>query len=400
MQSPCIVRALQLTQPARPAGELAVMLTGGGARAAYQVGLIKGIAKHFPHLRIKIVTGVSAGAINAVFLAGRKGDLPTKARELGQMWCALECSNIWRFDWRSLIPFRSAMASIFWRRKWSHPAAIVDTTPLAQLLCSVFSCKPQHPIQGISDNIANGDLTAVALITLDYSTGQTVRWFQGRRQDAWEGPNRRTAETKLTVDHVLASSALPFLFPAVKIENAWHGDGGIRLVAPLSPAVHLGASKIIVMSTSYQRSFEEANQPVVQGYPPAAQIMGQLLNAIFLDSIDEDVVRLERLNRMLRKLEPHEREGFKPIDLLVLRPSVDPGKLAAEYEQHLPRNLKLVTRALGAKETESPDIVSMLMFEPHYTTRLMEIGEADVDARIDEIRAFLGEPMSAAAVGL
>jgi NTE family protein len=399
MQRPCIVRALHLTQTVPPGGDLAVMLTGGGARAAYQVGLIKGIAKHFPHLKIRIVTGVSAGAINAVFLAGRRGDLPTKARELGDLWCELQCSSIWRMDWRHLVPFRSAMSSIFWRKKWTRPSSIVDTEPLAQLLCEVFSCRRGAPIQGIIDNIASGDLGAVALITLDYSTGQTVRWFQGADREGWEGPNRRTAETKLTVDHVLASSALPFLFPAVKIGHAWHGDGGIRLVSPLSPAVHLGASKIIVMSTAYQRSAEEETHPVVHGYPPAAQVMGQLLNAIFLDSIDEDVTRLERLNRMLHKLEPQDREGFRPIDLLVLRPSIDPGKLAAEFERHLPLNLKLVTRALGAKETESPDIVSMLMFEPHYTKRLMEIGEADVDARIDEIRAFLGEPMPAAAVG-
>ena len=398
MQRFCFVRALQLTQ--EPSGGLAVMLTGGGARAAYQVGLIKGIAKHFPRLQIKIVTGVSAGAINAVFLAGRRGDLPTKARELAEMWGELQCSSIWHFDWTSLIPFRSALSSIFWRRKWSRPSSIVNTAPLRALLCKVFDAHHRHPIQGIIDNLESGDLSAVALITIDYATGQTVRWYQGHDSEGWEGTNRRSVQTQLTVEHVLASSALPFLFPAVKIDNSWHGDGGIRLVAPLSPAVHLGASKVIVMSTAYERSPEEESRPAVKGYPPAAQVMGQLLNAIFLDSIHEDVSRLERLNKMLRKLEPHEREGFRPIDLLVLRPSIDPGKLAAQYEQYLPRNLKLLTRALGTKETDSPDIISMLMFEPHYTKRLIEAGEADVDARVDELRTFLAEPVvPAVAVG-
>ncbi|HEU4520836.1 MAG TPA: patatin, partial [Thermoanaerobaculia bacterium] len=263
----------------------------------------------------------------------------------------------------------------------------------------VYDARPGEPIPGLIENLEDGSLSAVALITIDYSTGQTVRWFQGSNVQPWEGPNRRTSETKFTVEHVLASSALPFLFPAVKIGAAWHGDGGIRLVAPLSPAVHLGATKIIAMSTGYQRTKEEESHPVVHGYPPAAQVMGQLLNAIFLDVIDEDVTRLERLNRMLHKLEPHEREGFKPIDLLVLRPTVDPGKLAAEYEQYLPRNLKMLTRALGSKETESPDIISLLMFEPHYTRRLVEIGEADVESRLEEIRSFLGPPLTA-AVGL
>lgn len=379
-----------------PAGEIAVMLTGGGARAAYQVGLIRGLATHFPNLQIKIVTGVSAGAINAMFLAGRRGTLAEKADQLRDLWCALQCSNIWRFDWRNLIPFRSALSSVFWRYRWARRSSIVDTAPLASLLCDVVGARPGEPIPGIIENLADGSLSAVALVTIDYSTGQTVRWFQGGRSEPWEGPNRRTVETQLTVEHVLASSALPFLFPAVKIGSQWHGDGGIRLVAPLSPAVHLGATKIIAMSTGYQQSDEEANRTKVHGYPPAAQVMGQLLNAIFLDSIDEDVMRLERLNQMIHKLEPHERGKFKPIDLLVLRPSVDPGKLAAAYEDDLPRNLKLLTRALGSKETETPDIVSFLMFEPHYTRRLVEIGEADVAARVDEIRAFLGEPEPAA----
>jgi NTE family protein len=145
------------------------------------------------------------------------------------------------------------------------------------------------------------------------------------------------------------------------------------------------------MSTGYQRTPDEASTPVVTGYPPAAQILGQLVNAVFLDNIDEDVVRMERLNEMLRKLPEEDRNGFRPIDLLVLRPSVDLGKLAGQYEQYLPRNLKLLVRALGTKETESPDFISLLMFEPHYTQRLIELGEADVESRLDEIRTFFGE---------
>jgi NTE family protein len=228
-------------------------------------------------------------------------------------------------------------------------------------------------------------------MTLDYNTGQTVRWVQGRYFDFYEGPNRRTALTRFTIEHVLASSALPFVFPAVRIGSEWHGDGGIRLAAPLSPAVHLGATRIIAMSTGYQRTPDEASTPVVSGYPPAAQILNQLVNAIFLDAIDEDVVRMERMNDMIRKMDPKDRGGLKPIDLLVLRPSVDFGKLAGEYEHYLPRKLKLLVRALGAKETESPDFISLLMFEPEYTRRIIEIGEIDAETRIDEIRAFLGE---------
>ena len=253
-----------------------------------------------------------------------------------------------------------------------------------------------HPIDGVRRNLARGELKAVALIGLDYTTGQSVRWTQGRVIDTFEGPNRRSVQTEITVEHVLASAALPFVFPAVKIDQRWYGDGGIRLAAPLSSAVHLGARRILAMSTGYQRTPDEANTPVVEGYPPAAQIMGQLINAIFLDVIDEDMTRMERMNEMISKLDAAQRNGFKAIDLFVMRPSMDLGKIAGEHEKYLPFNMKILTRALGTRETESPDFISMLMFEPHFTNVLIKLGENDVAARLDDFRAFLGEPAEAA----
>jgi NTE family protein len=374
----------------RRQGDLAVMLTGGGARAAYQVGLLRGIAKQFPDLRFQIITGVSAGAINAIFLAAHEGTLPEKTEALSDLWCQLQCSDIFRFDMRSLLPFRSALASIWPRKSWSRPRGVVDTMPLRDLLSRVLHTRPGEPIRGVARNLQRGLLHSVALMTLDYNTGQSVRWVQGRNIDVFEGANRRALETELTLEHVLASAALPFVFPAVRIGTEWHGDGGIRLASPLSSSVQLGASRVIAMSTGYQRTMDEASTPTVSGYPPAAQVINQLVNAIFLDAIDEDVARMERMNELLRHVDPSGWNGLRPIDLLVLRPQQDLGKLAAEYEQYLPRGLKLVTRALGAKQTESPDFVSLLMFEPHYTQRLIEIGEADVDSQLDKVRAFLG----------
>ncbi|MDQ3283253.1 MAG: patatin-like phospholipase family protein [Acidobacteriota bacterium] len=378
--------------------DLAVMLTGGGARAAYQVGLLKGIARHFPRLRFRIVTGVSAGAINAAYLAAHTGTLMEKARNLDRMWCELNCDSIFRFDWKTFLPFRSAVASVMPRRnKWtkSRPRALVDTTPLRNLLCRVLDTPSGAPVRGIEENIRSGELTALALMTLDYSTGQSVRWVQGRDFDQFDSANHRAQCTRFMVEHVLASAALPFIFPAIRIGSAWHGDGGIRLAAPLSPAVHLGARRIIAMSTGYQRTAVEAATPVVSGYPPAAQILSQLFNAIFLDAIDEDVARMERMNELIRAIPLAQRNGLKPIDLLVLRPSIDLGKLAGDYERFLPRKLKLLVRALGAKETDSPDFISMLLFEPTFTRRIIDLGEADVEGRISEIRAFLGEDTAA-----
>ena len=375
-------------------GDLAVMLTGGGARAAYQVGLLKGIARHFPHLHFQIVTGVSAGAINAIYLAAMNGSLEDKARDLERMWCNLKCESIYRFDWKALLPFHSTVKSMLSKKSIDNeaqPHALTDTSPLRDVLSRMLNVASGAHMRGIGENIRAGRLTAVALMTLDYSTGQTVRWVQGRTLDVHEGPNTRVVETDLTIEHVLASAAIPFVFPAVQIGNQWHGDGGVRLAAPLSPAVHLGARRIIAMSTGYQRTRAEAEVPIRVGYPPAGDVLNQLMNAIFLDAIDEDVARMQRMNELLGKMAPHERNGLKPIDLLVLRPSVDLGKVAAEYERDLPRELKFLIRALGSEENESPDFVSLLMFEPGYTQRIIEIGESDVDARLDDIRAFLGE---------
>jgi NTE family protein len=394
--------AIELVLPAEEApehsrGDLAVMLTGGGARAAYQVGLVKGLARHFPRLRFPIITGVSAGAINAIFLAAHEGRLRETAEQLADLWRTLECRHVFRPNYAALLPFRAALKAILPAKMMRRPHGFLNAGPLAETLRRVFACPHRnHPIDGIRRNLARGDLKAVGLMGLDYTTGQSVRWAQGRSVEVFEGPNRRSVQTEITVEHVLASSAVPFVFPAVKIENSWYGDGGIRLATPLSSAVHLGARRILAMSTGYQRTPDEASRPVLQGYPPAAQVMGQLLNAIFLDVIDEDVVRMERLNEMIGKLDPSQRNGFKEIDLFVLRPSVDLGQIARAHEKHLPRNMKLLTRALGSRETESNDFISMLMFEPHYTSRLIEIGESDVAARIDDLRTFLGEPASAA----
>jgi len=385
--------AARFAQEAKPGGgDIAVMLTGGGARAAYQVGLLRGIARNFPTLRFQILTGVSAGAINASLLAAHPGTLVEQVDALVDVWSELEASHIYRFDWRTLIPFRTALASIFPRKRFARRKAhgFLDTSPLRDLLCRVLHTRCGDPIRGISENIRAGRLNALALVTLDYSTGQNVRWVQGRHIEVYEGPNRRSTPTEITVQHVMASSALPFIFPSVRIGSTWHGDGGIRLAAPLSPAVHLGATRIIAMSTGYQRTPDEANQPIA-GSPPAAQILNQLVNAVFLDVIDEDVARMERMNEMLAKVDPRERNGLKPIDLLVMRPSCDLGKLAGAYEKNLPRSLRLLVRALGAREDESSDFVSLLLFDPSYTKRLINLGEADVEARIDEIAMFLGE---------
>jgi NTE family protein len=266
--------------------------------------------------------------------------------------------------------------------------AFLDTKPLWNTLEESLAVV-NGELTGIKANIERGKLKAVAITSTSYTTGQSVTWIQGRDITLWARPQRRSENTNIRLEHVMASAALPIFFPAVKIGNAFYGDGGVRLAAPLSPALHLGAGKIIAVSTRYARSQAESEQAQVLSYPPPAQVLGVLMNAIFLDLVDQDAVRLERINRLLENMPEGQREGMRPVQLLVVRPSRDLGRLVAEYEPRLPPAFKFMTRGLGTRETRSPDVLSMLMFQRDYLTRLMEIGEADAEARAEEIDAFL-----------
>ena len=175
----------------------------------------------------------------------------------------------------------------------------------------------------------------------------------------------------------------------MQLGKAWYGDGGIRLVAPLSPALHLGARRVLAISTRYERSNTEAESPSIEGYPPPAQVMGALMNSIFLDLLDHDAIRVERLNRLLASLPEDRREGLAEVELLTLRPTVDLGRLASKFEAKLPRAFRFLTRGLGTRETRSADLLSLVLFQPDYLRLLMDIGHADAQARAGEIEAFL-----------
>ena len=301
-----------------------MVLTGGGARGAYQAGVLRGLGRHLPELRFPIITGASAGAINAAHLAAHPGTLREAADDLCKVWENIEFSDVFRVDGWCL-----ARSSMTWLARiglglgqlGTKVQGLLDTNPLRRLLRRELGSREDagdqaFEIEGIAKNLEAGRLDAIALMTVNYSTGQTVSWVQGREIETWERPARRSRQTALTVEHVMASAALPLMFPAVELDGSWYGDGSIRMAAPLSPALHLGADRIFAISTQYPRSQAEADRPSFASYPPPAQIAGNLLNAIFLDVLDQDVQRLERLNRLLRKLPPEERDGFKPVDIV------------------------------------------------------------------------------------
>jgi len=377
--------------PTHGPSDLGCVMGGGGARAAYQVGVLRAVARRFPELRFPYITGVSAGAINAALLAGHHGSFLQAVRELSQLWGNLHVDDVFRVDPRSL-----AVNGMRWIKqvasgghaKRRKVRGLVDTSPLRGFLTEALHAVDGE-ITGVQYNLDHGRLKAVAISTSSYSTGQSVTWVQGSDIDQWERPQRRSHHTTISVEHIMASAALPLLFPAIQLGNAWYGDGGIRLTAPLSPALHLGARRILAISTRYDRTAAEAEEPAIHDYPPPAQVAGVLLNSVFLDLLDNDAMRLERLNQLLEKTPPEHRNGLEPVRMMIFRPSMDLGKLAGEHELQLPKSFRFLTRGLGTQETKSPDFLSLVLFQPNYLRTLMEVGEADAETRMDELAEFL-----------
>jgi NTE family protein len=373
--------------------QLALVLGGGGARGAYQVGLLRFLARRFPHLKFPIITGISAGAVNAVRIAAHRGSFASAIEALASLWLDLSPEKVYRVDASSLagniLRWAVRLLSGGHRPPGRQTRGMVDTTPLKQYLEAALERDESGTLPGIAAKLAAGDLRALALSATSYTTGQSVTWVQGRDIALWERPQRRSEHANIGVEHVMASAALPLFFPAVRVGDEWYGDGGVRLVAPLSPALHLGATRIITISTRYARTRQEAAQPQLDGYPPPAQILGVLYNAVFLDLIDQDVMRLERLNRLLEKLPEQDRLGMRVCEILVLRPSRDLGRLSRSYEPRLPRSFRFLTRGLGTRETASPDILSLVMFQEDYLRSLVELGESDAESNAERIEAFV-----------
>lgn len=370
--------------------ELGLVLTGGGARGAYQVGVLKWIARNYPGIEVPIITGVSAGAVNAAKLAATPGTFAQACDELEVLWRSLTVEHVFRVGGFSLA--RSALGWAIRLMSGGSRGAprvrgFLDTQPLRELLYETLA-PVNHEITGIDYNLARGKLKAVAIITTSYTTGQTVVFTKGNDIQPWERPQRRTTMGPITVDTIMASAALPIFFPAVQLGREWFGDGGIRLAAPLSPALHLGANRILAISTRYDRTVAEAEIAEISGYPPPAQVLGLLLNAVFLDLIDQDAVRLQRLNLLLDKLPPGEREGMRPVRFMKVRPSQDLGSLAAKFEPQLPRAFRFMTRGLGTQEQRSPDVLSMLMFQPDFLGELIDMGERDAEKISAHLEAF------------
>lgn len=378
--------------PPGPSPKLALVLGGGGARAAYQVGILRGMARAFPDLQFPILTGVSAGSINAVHLAACTEAFPESVERLVNLWRSLTMDQVVCTDLSALVKHMLHWALRLMSGGGSlspTTRGLVDTAPLRLFLLHALD-SPDGLLRGIETNLLEKRLDAIGISTTNYANGQSITWAQGRDIHDWNRPGRRSQLTRLTVDHIMASCALPMFFPAVQIGPHWHGDGGVQLTAPLSPALHLGAERIIAISNRYMPTQLEAEALSTNNYPPPATVLGVLLNAIFLDMLDYDALSMRRINELIRSNPLAPQNGLRPVELLLLRPSQDLGVLANEFEKELPRAFRFLTRGLGTRETQRADLLATILFLPAYIDRVIAIGEADAFARRSDLAAFLG----------
>jgi NTE family protein len=371
------------------------MLSGGGARAAYQTGVLCHVGQRRPDLLVPILTGVSAGAINTGFLAAYRGSFGDATTALRRRWLSLSSEEVFKANPSSLVFNGMRVGSALvggGSRLAPRIRSLIDTSPLHDFLSR--SLAPG----AVRERLARGDLEAVALTAVSYQTGRTVLFVEGDVpiRTAPSSAHHRVVRATLTVDHIMASAAIPLLFPAVKIGQQYYGDGSFRSTAPLGPAIELGAERIFAISARYRRSEPEARQPEHFGYPPAARVLGILLNSVFLDTLDWDAANLTRINRLLDGLPANapERQGLKNVDLHIQRPSEDIGLIAAGFEDRLPRAMRFLVRGLGSSETRSADLLSYLLFDSAYITRLIELGEGDAEENWTLIEAFLDREQS------
>ena len=379
-----------VSTPAKPV--IGLIMTGGGARAAYQVGVMRalhdmlprGVANPFP-----IICGTSAGAINAAVLATDAQDFRRGVRRLMAVWKNFHVDQVYRADvWGALGNSAHWLLGAVSGGRLSNRISLLDNTPLASLL------ERYVDFPAIGRNIEAGHLAAFAVTCSGYTSGQSVTFYQGHASLAgWERARRVGVAMPIELQHLMASSALPFIFPPVKINREYFGDGSMRQIAPVSPALHLGADRLLVIGVGRQASQSAVRQPS-EGYPPLAQIAGHALDSIFLDALEVDLERLQRINRTLAIIPPETlaKNGYplRAVDFRVITPSVPLSRIAAEYAHDLPRVIRGLLHTVGAMKRTGSNLVSYLLFEKSYCRALIRLGYQDTMAQRDDLLAFLG----------
>lgn len=377
-------------EPGSKAGKTALVLTGGGARAAYQVGVLgavrelwRGRSGHpFP-----ILCGTSAGAINAAALAVFADDFSMAVRRIGYIWRHFHVGQVYRADALALLEtgmrWGSALATGWLVRQ--TPRSLLDNAPLEALLRRTMD------LSAVGPAIAAGQIDALSITASGYTSGESLAFFQAASHvEGWRRAQRIGLPARIDYAHLMASSAIPFVFPAVKIHREHFGDGSMRQLAPISPAVHLGAERILVIGAG--RLAEEGRQRS-EAYPSLAQIAGHAMSSIFLDGLAVDLERLERINETVGAMSEAQRAAagitLRPINTLVISPSRRIDAIAGHHRGELPRSMRAVLAGIGGMRRGGSTLLSYLLFEPGFTRALMDLGYEDTMARRGEVGDFL-----------
>jgi len=376
------------------ARKLALILSGGGARAAYQVGVLKAIAEILPRQAsnpFPIICGTSAGALNAATLAVNAQQFRKGVLYLTNIWKNFQVGDIYRSDPVGVLNnsarwLTGLLLGTLGINKLNR-VSLLDNAPLVNLLDDTLPC------ERIQENIDAGLLYALGITASGYGSGQSVTFFQGAKNiQPWRRARRLGIPARLSAQHLLASSALPFIFPAVRIHREYFGDGSMRQIAPISSALHLGASRILIIGLG-QGGPEVPRHSQMGDYPTLAHIAGHALNSIFLDSMEVDLERLQRINRTVSLMPEDVREAIKlrHVDVLVIAPSQPIDRMAERFVKQLPWPIRFLLRGVGAMRRRGANLVSYLLFDKGYCNALIDLGYRDAMQRKEEILAFLSQ---------
>jgi len=372
--------------------KVGLVLTGGGARAAYQVGVLRAISELVPkgvRNPFPIICGTSAGAVNAAVLAANAGNFRRGVRMLMTVWKNFRAYHVYRADtvgvFRNTLQWLSAVLAGGGLGRQT-PVSLLDNKPLSELLRNRLDFSTIQPA------IDAGDLVAVSITCSGYSSGQSVTFYQGAPGlQPWSRARRLGVPMAIAPDHLLASSALPFIFPAVHINREYFGDGSMRQIAPVSPALHLGADRLLIVGVGRDLT-HQPERTRAEGYPSLSQIAGHCLNSIFLDSLEVDLERLLRINRTLATLPPESLArnavSMRPVDFRLISPSEELERIAMKFKHELPRAIRFLL--YGALRRSGSNLLSYLLFEKSYCRALIQLGYKDTMDRKDELLAFLG----------
>jgi len=373
--------------------KVGLVLPGGGARAAYQVGVLKGLAELMPQdapIPFQTISGTSAGAINAALIACHAQNFRVGIAYLDNVWREIHSEKV--FKTGTLTALKTSLHWLFTLLSGGmdrhNPISLLDNAPLRELL------REHIPLERLEEVIDSGALDALAITASGYTSARSISFFQGRNGlKPWHRTRRLGQPVDIQIDHIMASVALPVIFPAVRIGREYFGDGSLRQSAPLSPVVHLGAEKVLVIALRNEQPNRLPLEQEMVPYPSLGQIAGYLLDTLFMDSIYGDLERLQRINNTVSRIsgQPGEELPLKVIDTLVITPSEDIRDIAQRHKSEFPGSVKFLLRGVGGLHKSGSQLLSYLLFEGGYCRDLIELGQRDAMEQADKLLAFIGE---------